>query len=297
MSTENGSKAGLKTLFKILAVADLFWAVCAATLQSLILNQAGVSIGADGTATTIAAGSTWIGTFIVAFIQGAIFLVFACIYAAIWGGAYYFLTEDAPPRAKSLLTKVFGTILILDVLWALLQGVQSAAIVAGLGTASAIHASTAVTTVAAVLAFIISSCVGLFIGTVFFTLLGAFLVVGLLVYAVITQAKSEKPTEGPTREVSVDDLAPETAEKQPLFVLRPTQTLIVRSNKGNLSGFGAVGSGRLLVGKGSEEDPTVASYAINGWGSGVGSGNAWLILTAADGTRTKLGFNYEITAE
>lgn len=167
----------LGQVLKFLALVDLVWALMVATLQSLILGQAGIAIGANGTATAVAAGASWISTFFIGLFQGGIFLFFACILAIGWLLAFDFLYEKAKPEAKLAIKKFFLTLVAIDLLWAIVQGVYAAAVIAGIGTASAIHASGAVVAAAAVLSFIVSAAIGLFTGTIFLTVVAGAIVV------------------------------------------------------------------------------------------------------------------------
>jgi hypothetical protein len=174
--------SALKTAGKWFVGLDLAWAAVLATLQSLFLNQAGVAIGANGTATALAAGSSWFTAFAIGLFQGAIFLVFAGIFALIWSVAYTFCVKAVDATLKPTINKIFGAFVLADLAWALLQAVQGAAIVAGIGSAAAVHADGLVLTTMTALSFIVSFAMGLFSGTVILTLLGAFISVGLILY-------------------------------------------------------------------------------------------------------------------
>jgi len=184
---DKNNSAALKTFGKWFIGLDLAWAAILATLQSLFLDQAGVAIGANGTATALAAGSTWFTVFLIGLFQGAIFLVFAGIFAFIWTEAYSFCVKAVDAGLKPTVNKIFGTLVLLDLAWAVLQGVQAAAIVAGVGTATAVHASGLALTTMTVLSFIVSFALGLFTGTVFLTIAGAFATVALFLYATFTK--------------------------------------------------------------------------------------------------------------
>ena len=180
MTTE--TKNTLGNFFKALLIADIGWAAILATLQSLFLGQAGVSIGANGVATSVAVGASWISTFVIGLFQGAILLFFILLLLGLWVGAYHFFTKTLDNVAKVAIGRVFLAIGAVDVLWAVIQGVYAAAVVAGIGTATAVSASTPVVVAASLLSFIVSFTIGLFTGGVVLTILAVFtLVIGTIV--------------------------------------------------------------------------------------------------------------------
>lgn len=175
------SKSTIVNFLKGLLVADVIWAAMLATLQSLFLGQAGVVIGANGVATTVAVGASWLMTFVVGLFQGGILLFFIALLFGIWAFAYHALTKTLDKNAQIAIGKVFLGVLAADVIWALLNGVYAAAIVAGLGSAPAISASVPVLASASILSFIVSFTMGIFTGAVALTILGVFVfVVGVL---------------------------------------------------------------------------------------------------------------------
>lgn len=175
------SKKTIVNFLKGLLIADVVWAAMLATLQSLFLGQAGVVIGANGVATTVAVGASWLMTFAVGLFQGAVLLFFIALLFGLWAFAYHALTKTLDKTAQIAIGRIFLGILVADIIWALLNGVYAAAIVAGLGSAPAISASAPVLVSASVLSFIVSFTMGIFTGAVVLTILGVFVfVVGSL---------------------------------------------------------------------------------------------------------------------
>lgn len=174
-STE--SKATFLKFLKAMLVADVAWAAILATLQSLILGQAGIVIGANGFATSVAVGTGWLATFVVGLFQGGILLFFITLLFGLWVFAYHMLTKTLDKNAQVAIGKVFLGVAVADLLWALIQGLYAAAIIAGIGSAPAISASVPVLAAASVLSFIVSFTVGLFTGAVALTILAVFLFV------------------------------------------------------------------------------------------------------------------------
>lgn len=178
-STE--TKTTVVNFLKGLLVADLIWAAMLATLQSLFLGQAGISIGANGLATSVAVGAGWLTTFVVGLFHGGVLLFFIALLFGIWAFAYHVLTRTLDKTAQIAIGRLFLGVLAADVIWAVIQGVYAAAIVAGLGTVPAVSASVPVIAAASVLSFIVSFTVGIFTGAVVLTILGfAGFMVGVL---------------------------------------------------------------------------------------------------------------------
>ncbi len=185
--TSDEAKKVVINFFKTLLLVDIGWAAILATLQSLILGQAGVSIGASGVATTVAVGTSWIMTFVLGLFQGALLLFFIML---IWGGWFYFyrlVTHTLDRGAQQAIAMVFLGVGALDVLWGVLQGLYSAAIVAGIGSAPAVSASMPVLISASVLSFIVSFGIGLFFAAVALTVLAAFGIVGMIIWSWFTK--------------------------------------------------------------------------------------------------------------
>lgn len=188
MNSDEAKKV-IVNFFKTLLVVDIGWAAILATLQSLILGQAGVSIGASGAATTVAVGTSWIMTFVLGLFQGGILLFFITL---IWGGWFYFyrmMTHTLDRGAQQAIAMIFCAVAALDVLWGVIQGLYSAAIVAGIGSAPAISASMPVLISASVLSFIVSFGMGLFFAAVALTVLAAFGIVGMILWSFITKKR------------------------------------------------------------------------------------------------------------
>lgn len=178
-STE--AKSVIVKALKAILIADIGWAAILATLQSLILGQAGVTIGANVFATTVAVGATWLTTFVLGLFQGAILLFFIALIVGLWYYAYRFFTNTLDRGAQTAIAMVFLGVGCVDVLWALVQGAYSAAIIAGIGSAPAISASVPVIVAASGLSFIVSFTIGLFTGGVALTILAVlWLVIGTL---------------------------------------------------------------------------------------------------------------------
>lgn len=187
------SNTSLGGLIKIAIVLDIAWAAILATLNSLVLNQAGIAIGADGIATKVAAGTTWISAFIVGLVQGGIFMVFGLILLLVWAFLYAQFTKG---QGAAVWKKLFIVAGLAVLGWGLLQGVQGAAIIAGLGSAPALHASTTVVAAAATLTFIVNFVYGLLFGAVAVTVGSGGLFVLLIFFAAITGSKKSQNDAG-----------------------------------------------------------------------------------------------------
>lgn len=88
-------KSDNKALFTVLKwafVADVIWAVLLATLQAIVLAETGGVLGTSVGGTTAAAILAWIITFVIAFTQGAVFLIviggFIFVGALILSGGF-----------------------------------------------------------------------------------------------------------------------------------------------------------------------------------------------------------------
>ncbi|MBY0359785.1 MAG: hypothetical protein K2W82_17415 [Candidatus Obscuribacterales bacterium] len=187
------SNTSLGGLIKIAIVLDLAWAAILATLNSLVLNQAGIAIGADGIATKVAAGATWLSAFVVGLVQGGIFMVFGFILLVVWVFLYAQFTKG---QGAAVWKKLFIVVGLAVLGWGLLQGVKGAAIIAGLGSAPALHASTTVVVAAATLTFIVNFVYGLLFGAVAVTVGSGGLFVVLVAFAAITGGKKSQNGAG-----------------------------------------------------------------------------------------------------
>lgn len=78
-SNADGNKA-LKKVLGWLVIANVIWSVLCATLQSILLAEAGIALGTSAVGTTVAAILTWIISFGIAFFIGAIGLTILCVF-------------------------------------------------------------------------------------------------------------------------------------------------------------------------------------------------------------------------
>ncbi|MEZ4488454.1 MAG: hypothetical protein R3F51_12750 [Cyanobacteriota/Melainabacteria group bacterium] len=90
MSQEPNKSNPFKKIFLVALVLDLLWATLIATFGATILGQVGTIGGAAEGATQTVTVLGWLITFIIAFFQGAIFMVvlggFAVVLLLLFGG-------------------------------------------------------------------------------------------------------------------------------------------------------------------------------------------------------------------
>lgn len=84
MSDNTKSTNPFRKFLIIAVIVDLIWAFLIATFGATILSQIGLMGGADAGATTTISVVGWIIAFIVAFIQGAIFIGVVSFIVAIF---------------------------------------------------------------------------------------------------------------------------------------------------------------------------------------------------------------------
>lgn len=176
-------KASISKFLKAMLIVDVVWAAVLATLQSIFLAQAGIVIGANGIATSVAVGSSWLMTFIIGLFQGGVLLFFITLLFGLWVFVYHMMTKTLDKNAKVAIAQIFLGVAMVDLVWGLIQGIYAAAVVAGIGTAPAISASGAVVAAASILSFIVSFGIGIFTAAVALTLLGVFAFVILALFA------------------------------------------------------------------------------------------------------------------
>lgn len=64
-------------------VADFLWAATVATLGATILNEVGHAAGASDGGTMLATVLTWVVYFVIAALQGAVFLIVASVFLGL----------------------------------------------------------------------------------------------------------------------------------------------------------------------------------------------------------------------
>ena len=87
MSDNNDQKTKTSALSNVLRLAfgvDLLWAIVVATFNAILLSEAGNAFGGSTVGTIFGVALGWLISFVIAFIQGAIFMVVLGGFVAVF---------------------------------------------------------------------------------------------------------------------------------------------------------------------------------------------------------------------
>lgn len=186
-------------LAKVAGGVVVVWSVLAAALQALVVNQLGLTFGANGLLTTAAGGFTFVGAVFSGLFVGVILMFFIGLLAGIWAFAYTFFGDSMEGTTKKTFNKMNFWLAVLLTGYTILASIFSAVALATAATAA--HAATWVTLLAAALTFLVTLLPSLFSGLVFIIVVSAF---GLAIMSFVAFFGGKTTTTATPVEVVLD---------------------------------------------------------------------------------------------